>query len=264
MAYVRFRHPDTQRPLYGRISDDQPDAIAALQSAPWHDHLQLTGEQFERGRLSLLPPCEPSKMIGVEKNYATHAAEMAGITGDGSLPSEPLLFLKPSSSLLPDGGQIVYPQLSQRVDYEGELAVVVGQPCRNVSWQDASLAIFGYTIANDVTARDLQVTDRQWTRAKGFDTFCPLGPQIVTQLPNEAQLETRLNGQIVQSAALDQMVFSPAHLIAYISQFMTLWPGDVILTGPSGVGPLQVGDEVRVTISGIGTLTNGVVESLKL
>jgi len=181
------------------------------------------------------------------------------------VPKEPLMFLKATSALLPPEQPILLPSLSQRVDYEGELALVIGQSCRRIHPDQAADYIAGYTIANDVTARDLQKQDGQWSRAKGFDTFCPLGPLLWTGTPNpETQLETWLNGQRVQSAPIGDMVFSPYFLVAYLSQAMTLYPGDVILTGtPAGVGPLKAGDIVTVTIQGIGSLTNPVLaESL--
>ena len=204
----------------------------------------------------LLAPCRPTKILAVGLNYRTHAAE-AGY----DVPPEPLVFSKPPSSVIGPLGPIVYPILSQHVDYEGELAVVMGQRVRNVPPEKAHDFVLGYTCGNDVTARDLQRRDNQWTRAKGFDTFSPLGPCIVTDLdPAHLTIQTRVNGEIRQNASTADMVFSVAELIAYISQVMTLEPGDVILTGtPAGVGPLQPGDVVEVEIEGIGTLRNPVV-----
>jgi 2-keto-4-pentenoate hydratase/2-oxohepta-3-ene-1,7-dioic acid hydratase in catechol pathway len=248
---VRFEVP-SQPPRYGMIQADQ--SVAVLDSPPWLGG-QPTGEYAQA--VTLLAPCLPGKILCVGKNYKDHAAEMAGLSGDGSVPAEPLLFFKPPSAVIASGATIHYPEQSQRVDYEGELALVIGKRACKVRQEEALDVIFGYTIANDVTARDLQKRDGQWTRAKGFDTFCPLGPLIVRTLAPEAQLITRLNGKIVQSTTVDQMVFDPAFLIAYISAAITLEPGDVILTGtPSGIGSMQIGDQVSVEISGIGLLEN--------
>jgi 2-keto-4-pentenoate hydratase/2-oxohepta-3-ene-1,7-dioic acid hydratase in catechol pathway len=196
-------------------------------------------------------------VIAVGKNYADHAAEMGTPP-----PAEPLVFLKPSTAVTSTGSPIYYPQQSERVDYEGELALVIGERCTQLSPQMAQTKIWGYTIANDVTARDLQRKDGQWSRAKGFDSFCPLGPWIVREISPSAKLQTFLNDQVkpVQSAAIDTMIFSPEQIVSYISQVMTLLPGDVILTGtPAGIGPLSVGDRVRIEIEGIGCLENRVL-----
>ncbi|MBV8366622.1 MAG: fumarylacetoacetate hydrolase family protein [Candidatus Eremiobacteraeota bacterium] len=207
-------------------------------------------------RVALLAPVLPSKIIGVGRNYADHAAELGN-----ALPKEPLLFLKAPSALLDPGANIVYPRQSTRVDYEGELAVVIGLRCRDVSRANAFDVIAGYTICNDVTARDLQQHDGQWARAKGFDTFAPLGPCVVSDLdPAELRIQTRLNGAVKQDCATNRLIFDVPALIEYISAAFTLEPGDVIATGtPSGIAPMQRGDEVSVTIEGIGTLTNRVV-----
>jgi 2-keto-4-pentenoate hydratase/2-oxohepta-3-ene-1,7-dioic acid hydratase in catechol pathway len=203
----------------------------------------------------LLPPCAPSKIVAVGRNYREHAAELGH-----DLPSEPLLFLKPSTALLAPGGTIVLPRASQRVDYEGELGVVIGRPARRVQASRALDYVLGYTCVNDVTARDLQRRDVQFTRSKSFDTFCPLGPCIATGLrPEDLVVETRVNGVLKQSAPASRMIFGVAELVGFISQIMTLLPGDVIATGtPEGVGPLAAGDEVTVSIEGIGRLTNRV------
>lgn len=205
--------------------------------------------------VQLLPPAAPTKIVAVGRNYAEHAKELGNVA-----PEEPILFLKPPSGLLPHGGTIVRPAVSERVDFEGELALVVGKRGRNVpaaQWRDY---IRGFTCANDVTARDLQRKDVQFTRGKGFDTFCPLGPCLETDLdPANLRLITRVNGEVRQDGKTSDMVFGCAVLIEYISSVMTLEPGDVILTGtPSGVGPLQAGDVVEVEIEGIGTLRNDV------
>ena len=195
--------------------------------------------------VQLLPPVTPSKIVAVGRNYADHAKELGNDT-----PAEPIIFLKPPSALLPPNGTIVRPPQSQRVDYEGELAIVIGERG----------GVLGYTCANDVTARDLQKKDVQFTRAKSFDTFAPLGPCVETAVdPNDLAITTRVNGAVKQSGRTSMMVFDCAFLIAFISSVMTLLPGDVILTGtPAGVGPLAAGDVVEVSIDGIGTLRNAV------
>jgi 2-keto-4-pentenoate hydratase/2-oxohepta-3-ene-1,7-dioic acid hydratase in catechol pathway len=221
------------------------------------DEAVLDGGRFPLGEVKLLAPCTPSKIIGVGRNYADHAAELGN-----ALPKEPLLFLKAPSSLNDPDGAIVYPPQSSRVDYEGELAVVIGRRCHDVSKARAADVILGYTICNDVTARDLQQTDGQWARAKGFDTFAPLGPHIVTDLdPAGLRVRTRLNDALKQDCPTSKLIFDVPTLIEYISAAFTLEPGDVIATGtPSGVGPMQPGDVVTVEIEGIGTLTNHVVK----
>jgi 2-keto-4-pentenoate hydratase/2-oxohepta-3-ene-1,7-dioic acid hydratase in catechol pathway len=177
-----------------------------------------------------------------------------------AIPDEPLLFLKPATAVIGPGAHIIYPKMSQRVDYEGELGVVIGRLCKNVSEQNAPDSVFGYTCLNDVTARDLQKKDGQFTRSKSFDTFCPIGPCIETELdPAAARIETRLNGQLQQETSTADFIFSVSRLVSFISQVMTLLPGDVIATGtPSGIGPMQPGDEVEVLIRGIGSLKNTV------
>lgn len=205
------------------------------------------------------PPVTPSKIVCVGRNYIAHAAEHGA-----DVPTEPLLFLKPPSALLGEGGEIVLPNLSRQVEHEAELAMVIGKRCRAVARDRAWEHVLGVTCANDVTARDLQRSDAQWTRGKGFDSFCPLGPWIVTDLSEDEVgdlgLQCMVNGELRQQARTSQMVFSPAFLIAYITRVMTLEPGDVILTGtPAGVGALHAGDEVTVEIEKVGTLTNRVV-----
>jgi 2-keto-4-pentenoate hydratase/2-oxohepta-3-ene-1,7-dioic acid hydratase in catechol pathway len=251
--YVRVQVADGQV-YYGLLQIDRH--VQALDAPPW-----LRGQpidlEFEPGSYQILAPCAPSKILAVGRNYANHAAELGN-----SVPVEPLLFLKPPTTVIASDWSIQYPVQSERVDYEGELALVIGDRCVDCTPEQAQTKIWGYTIANDVTARDLQKRDGQWTRAKGFDTFCPLGPWIVRELNPGARLQTFLNDDPtpVQSALIQEMVFSPDVLVSYISQVMTLLPGDVILTGtPEGVGPLQVGDQVRVEIEGIGQLTNHVV-----
>jgi 2-keto-4-pentenoate hydratase/2-oxohepta-3-ene-1,7-dioic acid hydratase in catechol pathway len=220
------------------------------------DHVIVGSVRHPLSSVKLLVPCEPTKIVCVGRNYVDHAKEMGS-----ELPAEPLLFLKPPSALLPSGGDIVYPRQSRRVDFEGELAVVIGKRCRNVARSDSYSVIRGYTAFNDVTARDLQKTDGQWARAKGFDTFAALGPCIVEGLdPSRLRLRTYLNGELRQDASTDQLIFDVPALIEYISAAFTLEPGDVIATGtPSGIGPMKPGDEVKVEIEGIGSLVNRVV-----
>jgi 2-keto-4-pentenoate hydratase/2-oxohepta-3-ene-1,7-dioic acid hydratase in catechol pathway len=206
--------------------------------------------------VELLAPCEPSKIIGIGRNYAAHAAEHGA-----QVPAEPLFFLEPPSAVIGPGAAILYPEyLSQHLEHEAELAVVMGRQARRVSREDALSFVWGYTCANDVTARDLQMRDGQWSRGKGFDTFCPLGPWIVPELDTtDLQVRCFVNGQVRQDGRTRDMIFSIDELIAYVSAAMTLEPGDVILTGtPSGVSPLLPGDRVAVEIEGIGRLENEV------
>lgn len=248
--YVRVQTA-TASIYYGLLEANR--SVHVLDAPPWRKG-ERRNQVLEPESYELLAPCAPSKIVAVGKNYPNHAAEMGT-----PIPSEPLLFLKPSTTVLGPERGICYPPQSQQVDYEGELALVVGEHCSRCSPEEAQAKIWGYTIANDVTARDLQRRDGQWTRAKGFDTFCPLGPWIVRELNPSSKIQTFVNDQLKQSATIDQMVFAPSFLISYISQVMTLLPGDVILTGtPEGVGPLQVGDRVRVEIEGIGSLNNPV------
>jgi 2-keto-4-pentenoate hydratase/2-oxohepta-3-ene-1,7-dioic acid hydratase in catechol pathway len=251
--YVRVQATDGQI-YYGLLQIDRQ--VRVLDAPPWLKG-QPTDLEWAPGSYQLLAPCAPSKIVAVGKNYANHAAEMGT-----PVPTEPLLFLKPSTAVIAFDCGIEYPAVSKRVDYEGELALVIGDRCVNCTTEQAQTKIWGYTIANDVTARDLQKQDGQWTRAKGFDTFCPLGPWIVRELSPAAQLQTFLNDnpQPVQSASIEDMVFPADVLVAYISQVMTLLPGDVILTGtPEGVGAMQPGDHVRVAIEGIGHLDNYII-----
>jgi 2-keto-4-pentenoate hydratase/2-oxohepta-3-ene-1,7-dioic acid hydratase in catechol pathway len=215
------------------------------------------GQTYSLKRLRLLPAVWPSKIVCVGRNYAEHAKELGN-----DVPSEPLIFLKPPSSLNAHRAAVIYPELSQRVDYEGELGVIIGRRARRIDAAEFRRYIAGYTIANDVTARDLQKKDGQWTRGKGFDTFCPVGPWWAPK--EEIELETlrvitRVNGEVRQDAPVTDMLFSVGAVLEYISQFMTLEPGDLLLTGtPPGVGSLNPGDTVAVEIPGLGTLENPV------
>lgn len=252
-------------PTFGvvELAEDQgpnPETIAVVSGDPLAGPVHYTGERLALADVRLVSPVIPrSKVIGIGRNYADHAAER-GV----EVPATPLVFFKPNTAVIGPGEPIVYPPETSNLHYEGELAVVIGRICRRVPPERASEVIFGYTIANDVTARDLQAGDGQWSRAKGFDSFCPLGPWIATHIePAEAaqlDLTTTLNGEPRQVGNTADLVQSIPELISYVSSFTTLLPGDVILTGtPAGIGAMVAGDSVSVTISGIGTLTNPVV-----
>jgi 2-keto-4-pentenoate hydratase/2-oxohepta-3-ene-1,7-dioic acid hydratase in catechol pathway len=235
--------------------------IAEIDGHPFGpgEDVKLTGVRHQAADVRLLAPVLPSKIVAAGKNYAEHARE----TGSEP-PAEPLIFLKPSTAVVGPGDPIVRPlQLSKRVDFEGELAVVFGRLCRDVPAERVPEVIFGYTCANDVTARDLQASDGQWTRAKGFDTFCPLGPWIETELdPGDLELTTTVNGEVKQQASTAELIHDIVTLVTYATAVMTMLPGDVLLTGtPAGIGPLVAGDQVSVHIDGIGTLTNPVVDA---
>jgi 2-keto-4-pentenoate hydratase/2-oxohepta-3-ene-1,7-dioic acid hydratase in catechol pathway len=238
---------------YGIVDED---ALVVLAGDPMFSGFDTTGERVPLGKVgALLAPVIPrSKVVAVGKNYRDHAAEMGG-----DAPAEPLLFLKPNTAVIGLGDAIILPPQSKQVDYEGELAVVIGKIAKNVPAERAHEYIFGYTVANDVTARDLQKADGQWTRAKGFDTFCPLGPVIETELDPEAFIRTRVNGELKQDGKISDMVHDIPSIVAYASSVFTLLPGDVILTGtPSGIGPIVAGDTVEVEIEGVGSLVNPV------
>lgn len=254
---ARFSLDD--EPTFGVVGDENGvPTIAVLSGDPLFAGLQLTGRKVALGDVRLLSPVIPrSKVVGIGKNYHAHAAEMGG-----EAPAEPLVFLKPNTTVIGPGDPILYPSQTNNLHYEGELAIVISRICKEISAEDAPKVIFGYTIANDVSARDLQQRDGQWTRAKGFDTFCPLGPWIETDFdPSKATITTKLNDEVVQNGAISDMIHNVGALIEHLTSFMTLLPGDVILTGtPAGVGPMEPGDEVSVTIDGIGTLTNPVMK----
>ena len=238
---------------FARIIDD----TAALRwtAAPWAGGAE-TEERIELREAALLPPVTPSKIVCVGRNYRAHAAELGH-----DVPAEPLLFLKPPSALLAHGGVVEWPAESERVDYEGEIAVVIGEPLRHASEVEAASAIFGLTCADDVTARDLQRKDVQFTRGKGFDTFCPCGPFIETEPPplDALALRTRVDGELRQEGVSSAMIWSIPTLLAFISRVMRLEPGDLILTGtPEGVAPLGGGSRVEVEIEGVGTLAHSI------
>jgi 2-keto-4-pentenoate hydratase/2-oxohepta-3-ene-1,7-dioic acid hydratase in catechol pathway len=243
---------------FGVVEGDGPGAtVSEIDGHPFGE-IATTGQSWSLEDVRLMAPMLPSKVVCVGRNYAAHAAEQ-----DAAVPTEPLLFLKPSTSVIGPGDAIRIPPQSQRVDHEAELAIVIGTPgARRVTDPDeAAAAIFGYTCANDVTARDLQKSDNQWTRAKGFDSFCPLGPWIETEV-DVADIEVRceVNASVRQLGRTKDMIFSPLAVVSYVSHIMTLLPGDVILTGtPEGIEPMVAGDTVSVSIEHIGTLTNTVV-----
>ncbi|MCW2576571.1 MAG: Fumarylacetoacetate hydrolase family protein [Modestobacter sp.] len=257
MRIVRFAHPAGMS--FGVLDGD--GQVAQIEGHPF-GQISFTGQRFAAADVRLLSPILPSKVVGVGKNYADHVQEMA--TGDA--PKEPLLFLKPSTSVIGPGDAIRIPAGSTNVHHEVELAVVIGaRGARQVSPEQAMASVFGYTIGNDVTERDMQHSDGQWTRAKGFDSFCPLGPWIETDLaglgkdPADLELTCSVDGELRQSGRTSQLLFGLPTLISHISQIMTLLPGDVVLTGtPAGVGPIRPGQRVECTIEGLGTLTSTV------
>jgi 2-keto-4-pentenoate hydratase/2-oxohepta-3-ene-1,7-dioic acid hydratase in catechol pathway len=251
MRLVRFRFGDR---IATGASEFASDRIQVLQGTFFEDPVP-TGEEVPFDDVRLLAPVLPSKVVCVGKNYAAHAAEFGS-----EVPEEPLIFLKPSTAVIGPHDPIPLLPVSRRVDYEGEMAVVIGRIARNVRTEEAFRVILGYTCANDVTLRDLQKSDAQWARAKGFDGSCPLGPWIETDLdPNDVRVETRLNGEVRQAGRSSDMVFGVATLIEFVTTFMTLLPGDVLLTGtPEGAGQLGAGDAVEVEVDGIGTLSNPV------
>lgn len=231
--------------------------IHKITSNPVHG-FESTGVYYEPSAVKLLAPVEPGKIVCVGLNYKDHIKESQSAD---KIPDEPILFLKPPSSLIGPGGRILRPEMSKRVDYEAELGVVIGRECGMIAAIEAEDYIFGLTCANDVTARDLQKKDIQWTRGKGFDTFCPVGPWLVDKLNYEDLLvESYLNGDLKQSSRTSMLIIPIPQLVSFISKVMTLFPGDLILTGtPAGVGPMQTGDRIEVRIEGIGSLVNDVV-----
>lgn len=249
MKYVRLMNRDKEI-RYGVIEGEKVRLLDGTfldpNSKPIDTWLPLDG-------VTLLAPVVPSKVICVGLNYALHIKEM-----NHTLPEDPVIFMKAPTSVIGPEAEIIYPKISQRVDYEAELAVIIGGTIKDVTEVEAAKAIFGYTCANDVTARDLQKKDGQWTRGKSFDTFCPIGPWVVTDIdPSQLEIQLLLNGEVKQSSNTKYFITSVPKLVSFISQVMTLYPGDVVLTGtPEGVGPMQSGDEVIVKIQAIGELHN--------
>jgi 2-keto-4-pentenoate hydratase/2-oxohepta-3-ene-1,7-dioic acid hydratase in catechol pathway len=250
MRIVRYKYK-TEAPRYGWLLEEKVGAIVGN----IYDEYRRQEADLPLGSVRLLAPAQPSKIVCIGRNYAEHAKEH-----DAEIPKVPLIFLKPPSSILNPGDPILLPPQSQQVEHEAELVVVIGKRARNVIAEEAQKYIFGYTVGNDVTARDLQRSDGQWTRAKGFDTFCPFGPWIDTEFDaSDAVITCKVGGQPRQMASTRDMVFNVPTLIAFITSVMTLEPGDLIYTGtPAGVGPLVDGDEVVVEIEGLGKLSNPV------
>jgi len=251
MRFTRLNHDGTT--AFARLLDDTSALLWT--AAPWSGGRE-TEHVVAVTPSALLAPVTPSKIVCVGRNYRAHAAELGN-----EVPTEPLLFLKPPTALSGPGAAIPLPPASVRVEHEGELAVVIARTLCDATPEEALAAVFGYTCADDVTARDLQRKDVQFTRAKGFDGFCPCGPYVETEVsPDDLHLVVRVNGEIRQDGHTRDMVFPVGVLLAYISRVMTLLPGDLVLTGtPSGVGPLVDGDRVQVAISGVGSLENAVV-----
>ncbi len=246
------------------LADDagqHPDTVATLTGDPLATAVNYTGQRHLLADVRLLAPLIPrSKVVGIGRNYAAHAAELGN-----AVPDQPMVFFKPNTSVIGPGDAIVKPAETNDLHYEGELAVVIGTICRDVPVDRVKDVIFGYTCANDVTCRDLQKTDGQWARAKGYDTFCPIGPWIVTHLTlpevGDLEIRTRLDGRVVQDSTTSLLVRDVAQLVSYVSSFTTLLPGDLILTGtPAGVGPMSPGQTVEVEIEQVGTLSNPVID----
>jgi 2-keto-4-pentenoate hydratase/2-oxohepta-3-ene-1,7-dioic acid hydratase in catechol pathway len=258
MRVVRFSPlPDAglgSDPLFGLLEDD--NSITVIAGDPIYQGIQKTAAKLQLTQVRLLAPVIPrSKIVAIGKNYADHAAEMGGV-----VPDEPIIFIKPNTTVIGPGDTIVWPSMAPSIDYEAELAIVIGRICKDVPKEKINDVIFGYTLANDVTSRELQKKDGQWTRAKGFDTFCPLGPWIDTDfVPGNQRITTTVNGEVKQDGKLSDMIFKVADIVNFVSSVMTLLPGDVIITGtPAGIGPMPEKSTVAVAIDGLGQLTNKV------
>ncbi|CAB4876973.1 unannotated protein [freshwater metagenome] len=258
MRIVRFSPgPDSglgTDPLFGVVEDD--NQITVISGDPIYHGVTKTGAKVALNSVRLLAPVIPrSKVVCVGKNYADHAKEMGS-----ELPKEPIIFIKPNTTVIGPGDTIVWPQMAPTIDFEAELAIVIGRLCKDVPKERVKDVIFGYTIANDVTCREIQKSDGQWTRAKGFDTFCPLGPWIETDfIPGTQRIHTEINGEVKQDAKISEMIFNVEDIVVFVSQVMTLLPGDVIITGtPAGIGPMPERSTVSVGVEGIGVLTNKV------
>ena len=248
--FIRFLREHAER--YGIL--DEEDIIRELKGDFFGDIL-FTGQQYPLSQVKILPPCQPSKIVAVGLNYRDHAREL-----NLPEPQEPLIFLKPSSALIGHNESIIYPQMSQWVEYEAELGVVIGRQAKEIEPDKADEYIFGYTSVNDITARDLQKKDGQWTRAKSFDTFAAIGTYLVAEInPNNLNIKSFLNGRLCQSSNTSQLIFNTSFLVSFISRIMTMVPGDVISTGtPAGVGPMHPGDVIEIEIEQIGRLRNSV------
>ena len=258
MRVVRFSpQPDAglgSDPLFGVLEDD--NSITVITGDPIYQGIQKTAAKLQLTQVRLLAPVIPrSKIVAIGKNYADHAAEMGGV-----VPEEPIIFIKPNTTVIGPGDTILWPEMAPSIDYEAELAIVIGRICKDVPKEKINDVIFGYTLANDVTCRELQKKDGQWARAKGFDTFCPLGPWIETDFVSGNQrITTTVNGEVKQDGKLSDMIFKVADIVNFVSSVMTLLPGDVIITGtPAGIGPMPEKSTVAVSIEGLGQLTNKV------
>lgn len=250
MKFVRFRKDNSCS--YGLLEDDK---VKKIEGDIFKDY-EITSCCYDITDVEILIPCQPSKIVCVGLNYKTHVQEV-----NKALPEEPVIFLKPPSAALPHKGKIVKPAISSRVDYEGEVGLVIGKPAKNIRPEEAYSYILGATCFNDVTARDLQSKDGQWTRSKSFDTFAPFGPCIATDLNyDNLSIELLLNGEVKQKSNTSDLIFNVGQLVSFISQVMVLMPGDVIATGtPSGIGPMSSGDTVQVKVEGVGVLENYVI-----
>lgn len=248
--FIRFRIGNEI--YYGRLVEERVFALNGDIFSKYEEN----GKEFSLSEVKLLAPCEPSKAICVGLNYRRHAAEL-----NLDVPDEPVIFMKPTTSMMGPFDDVVYWPIINRLDYEAELVVVMGKKARDIKPEEASDYIFGYTVGNDVTARDLQQRDGQWTRAKSFDTFLPFGPSIVTGIdPSNLKVQAILNGEIMQAGDTSDFIFTIPYIVSYISKVMTLLPGDIIMTGtPEGVGPMQDGDTIEVNIEQIGRIVNKVV-----
>jgi 2-keto-4-pentenoate hydratase/2-oxohepta-3-ene-1,7-dioic acid hydratase in catechol pathway len=254
MRYVRFLHPSRKTTAYGSLTTD--DSVTVLTGPPWLGG-EATDESLPLQQVILQAPVEPSKIICIGLNYQEHVKHSQSAD---KAPEYPLTFMKPPTSVSGPEQHIIPPEQTERVDYEAELGVVISSRCRHVPESEAERYVFGLTCVNDVTARDLQKKDGQWTRAKGFDTFCPIGPWIVTGVDHtDLGVEGILNGKVMQSGRTSQMIFPIPKLIAYITSFTTLLPGDIISTGtPSGISPMKPGDTIEVKVENVGSLINSV------
>ena len=251
MKIARFRLNDEL--LFGIV--DGPELVV-LKGHPLVNKYETTGQRVPLKEVKLLAPTMPSKVVCIGKNFAAHAAEIGE-----DITEEPLIFLKPNSAIVGPGDAIVIPKLSKQIELEAELVIVIGEMTKDVSIEDAMSKVWGFTIANDVTARDLQFSDGQWARSKAFDTFCPLGPWIETEfVPDDQIIESRVNGEVRQHASLSEMIHNVPAIIKHVSEVMTLLPGDIILTGtPAGIGLIQAGEIIECEVEGIGTLVSPVI-----
>ncbi len=247
---VRFERDGEVR--FGVLQDEE---ISVINGDIFSDY-EVTNEKVSKNEVKLLAPTEPSKVVCIGLNYVDHAKEL-----NLTLPKEPLMFIKPSTSVIGPNDDVVYPEVSSRVEYEAELAIVIGKRAKNVPKEEVNNYILGYTVANDVTARDIQFSDGQWTRGKSFDTFCPIGPGIVKDVdPNQLSIELSVDGVVKQKSNTNQLLFKVDEIVSYVSKMMTLLPGDVIITGtPFGVGPVEKGNTMTVTIEKIGKIVNKVI-----